>query len=249
VAFTDANTGTVVGSSGTILRTTNGGTTWTSQVSGTGNGLNGVSFVDANTGIVVGDNGTILYTVNGGTTWIGLASGTTYSLNGVSYGDATSITVVGQYGTVLRSTNGGASWTSQWSGITSDLYAVSFTDGNTGTAVGAQGRILRTNTGGVLVSVGSRINPDVPQRIYLSQNFPNPFNPRTTIVYRVESRESVELRVFDILGREVVTLVNEVQDAGLKSVQWDATGVASGVYFYRLRAGNFVDTKKLVVLR
>jgi hypothetical protein len=83
----------------------------------------------------------------------------------------------------------------------------------------------------------------------LAQNYPNPFNPSTKIVYRVKSRESVSLKVYDMLGREVATLVDEIQNAGVKSVEWDATGLASGVYFYRLSAGDRVHTRKLVLLR
>ena len=75
--FTDANNGTAVGECGTILRTTNGGTTWTSQTSGTTNSLWGVSFTDANNGTAVGAYGTILRTTNGGTNWTSQTSGTT----------------------------------------------------------------------------------------------------------------------------------------------------------------------------
>jgi hypothetical protein len=100
----------------------------------------------------------------------------------------------------------------------------------------------------------------VPASFALEQNYPNPFNSRTTIVYRVPSREFVELRVFDILGREVATLVNEIQDTGFKSVDWDvrlrpadsggqASGFASGVYFYRLSTPGFVQTRKLLYTR
>ena len=81
--------------SGTILRTTNGGTTWTSQTSGTTNYLYGVSFTDANTGTAVGDYGTILRTTNGGTTWTSQTSGTTDDLYGVSFTDANTGTAVG----------------------------------------------------------------------------------------------------------------------------------------------------------
>lgn len=83
----------------------------------------------------------------------------------------------------------------------------------------------------------------------LYQNYPNPFNPTTTIQYDSPSAGLVSLKVFDILGREVRTLVNEVQDAGFKSVRFDASRLASGVYFYQLRAGDFTQTKKLLLLR
>jgi hypothetical protein len=83
----------------------------------------------------------------------------------------------------------------------------------------------------------------------LLQNFPNPFNPSTTISYRLPTQCHVTLKVVDALGRDVATLVNTVQEPGEKSVMFDATRVASGLYYYRLKAGTFVDTKKLLVLR
>jgi len=83
----------------------------------------------------------------------------------------------------------------------------------------------------------------------LHQNYPNPFNPSTTIVYQIRSRESVELRMFDVLGRDVATLVNEVKPPGEYSVSLDGSHLASGVYLYRLKAGGGVQTRKLVLLR
>jgi hypothetical protein len=83
----------------------------------------------------------------------------------------------------------------------------------------------------------------------LLQNYPNPFNPSTTIRYQLPSRAHVVLKVFDMLGREVTTLVNGVEERGHKSAQWNSGSVSSGVYFCRIQAGGYVDAKKLVVLR
>jgi hypothetical protein len=83
----------------------------------------------------------------------------------------------------------------------------------------------------------------------LQVNYPNPFNPSTTISYRLPTRSHVMLRVFDVSGRGVATLVDGVEEPGYKSVQWDATGVASGVYFCRLNTGDLVQTRKLLLLR
>jgi hypothetical protein len=88
-----------------------------------------------------------------------------------------------------------------------------------------------------------------PQRFALFQNYPNPFNPRTEIAYQVPGLRDVRLIVFDLRGREVATLVNERQPAGQYSVVFDATGLPSGAYFYRLTAGEFELTRKLIVLR
>jgi hypothetical protein len=91
----------------------------------------------------------------------------------------------------------------------------------------------------------------LPTECVLYQNFPNPFNPTTTILYAIPvgTRHAVSLRVFDVLGREVATLVNEVQDAGFKSVTFDASNLASGVYLYRLQAGSYVSVMKMMVMK
>ena len=107
VYFTDANIGTAVGFRGTILRTTDGGATWTSQTSGTSYYLSGVSFIDANNGIAVGFYGTIVRTTDGGATWNIQTSGTKNTLHSISYSDTNNGTAVGTYGTILRTIDGG----------------------------------------------------------------------------------------------------------------------------------------------
>jgi len=114
------------------------------------------------------------------------------------------------------------------------------------------------NLGGTLIFNGTRCgNPlgiisstaEIPKEFRLYDNYPNPFNPATTIEYGLPSASRVVLRLYDFLGREVTTLVNEAQTAGYHSVRFDASGLASGVYFYRLIAGKFVQTKRMVLVR
>ena len=88
----------------------------------------------------------------------------------------------------------------------------------------------------------------------LLQNYPNPFNPTTKIKYSISSvgaslMKLVQLKVYDILGNEIVTLVNEYKPAGNYKVEFNGTGLPSGVYFYQLKAGNYIETKKMVLLR
>jgi hypothetical protein len=88
-----------------------------------------------------------------------------------------------------------------------------------------------------------------PATFSLGQNYPNPFNPSTAMRYEVPSTSHVTLTVFDMLGREVSVLVNDRREAGVYQVKFDGSNLASGMYFYRLRAGSFVATKRLLLLR
>jgi hypothetical protein len=94
-----------------------------------------------------------------------------------------------------------------------------------------------------------RLSKELPKEFVLMQNYPNPFNPATVIRYSLPVQSYVSLKVYDVLGREIATLVSEVLPAGTYEQRWNAAGVSSGVYFYRLKAGGFVETKKLVLLR
>jgi len=83
----------------------------------------------------------------------------------------------------------------------------------------------------------------------LTQNYPNPFNPTTTLKYQLPASSKVTLKVYDVLGNEVATLLNEEKEAGTYEVMFEASNYSSGVYFYRLQAGSFVETKKMVLMK
>ncbi len=89
----------------------------------------------------------------------------------------------------------------------------------------------------------------IPTDFYLSQNHPNPFNNRTTIKYCVPDKERIELEVFDSSRNKVKTIVKEIKDAGTYKVDIDARNLPEGIYFYRLKAGDFIETKKMILLR
>ncbi len=112
------------------------------------------------------------------------------------------------------------------------------------------GSIVVTNPATqISLRLTSTANTEIPVSFALYQNYPNPFNPVTMIRYSLASAGHVQLKVYNLLGQEVKTLVNGTQDAGYKTVEFDASSLSSGVYFYRLTAGSFTDVKRMMVVR
>ena len=150
---------------------------------------------------------------------------------------------------LFKPTDGGTTWISiQHRGspiICNDIY---FHDIQRGFIIGYDGLILGTTIGGVS-SVELSSDPSKPLTHRLSSNFPNPFNSTTNFSFSTSSQSFVSLRVYDLLGKEVATVVSEGLPAGNYSRKWNAFGLASGVYFYRLQVGSFTETKKLILLR
>ena len=142
------NVGYVAGSGGTILKTTNSGSNWTSLSSGTSNSLNSIFFLNANYGYAVGAAGIILKTINGGTNWVSQNSGINNQLNSVYFTDTATGYAVGVAGTILKTINGGTNWTAVNSGTDTQLNSIYFTDSNHGYIVGVSGTILKTTNGG-----------------------------------------------------------------------------------------------------
>ena len=96
---------------------------------------------------------------------------------------------------------------------------------------------------------GVEENNDIPNEFYLFQNYPNPFNPTTNITFTLPSRSYALLKIYDVIGREIATLVNSVKEAGTYTTTWNAQDCPSGVYFYRLTVGSYTMTRKLLLLR
>ncbi|MCH7774913.1 MAG: T9SS type A sorting domain-containing protein [Bacteroidetes bacterium] len=89
----------------------------------------------------------------------------------------------------------------------------------------------------------------LPTRFVLEQNFPNPFNPVTTIKYEIPSKATVQLNIYNTLGEVILVLVNEEKPVGYYEIEFDASSFASGVYFYRIQAGDFIETKKMILMK
>lgn len=125
-------------------------------------------------------------------------------------------------------------------------YDIDFADSLHGIAVSQNGYIFIYKP--EPTSVDDNAN-EVLKNFCLFQNYPNPFNPSTKIKYQIPSSSKVILKVYDVLGNEIATLVDEFRNAGRYEVTFDATNLSSGIYFYRLQAGNFIETKKMLLLR
>jgi len=232
---------------GTLLRTTDGGTTWTSEATGTSDWLFSIDFVDSEKGWVVGSTGTILHTGDGGISWEMQSSGTSYQLNDVFFVDDFSGWAVGSVGTLLHTSDGGSNWLAGLSGTTHSFHGVHFANHLTGWLAGELGLILATGNGGVVEVEES--DEKVHASTAILDNYPNPFNSVTTIRYYVPFRQRITLMVFDLLGREVAVVKEGWEDVGFKSARFESGVLPSGIYFYRLAGDQGILTKKMIILR
>ncbi|HEY5123242.1 MAG TPA: T9SS type A sorting domain-containing protein [Ignavibacteria bacterium] len=248
-----------------IFKTTNHGLNWTMQfrdsigLSGYPVGDMEIQFINQNTGFSVYYRSPtyikFIKTTDGGSTWDS-ASIPYNKYKALFFADANTGWICGEYYwdsvMIIRTTNAGSNWEVQKKGdkIINSIY---FVNNLTGWAVGLDGTILKTVTGGTTFI--SPVSTELPTKYSLYQNYPNPFNPTTKIKFDIAplSRGAggvlTSLKVFDITGREIQTLVNEKLNPGTYEVTFDGSNYASGVYFYQLRSGEFVETKKLVLLK
>jgi len=240
------------GTNGTkLMYSTDGGANWSSQTTTGALNTYAVWFNDANNGIAGGSTTGGVKTVNGGTTWSALI------VNPLLNNNWTGITGVGSNwwissftNIIWESTNGGTSWSASYTAATGHQY-YHITKARTGNnlyavkGAGAPGQVTK-------YTAPTGINPisgEVPSDYDLSQNYPNPFNPTTNIKFSIPKQGFVTLKVFNSLGMEVATLVNEVTNAGTYIVDFDAGNLTSGVYFYRLQSDNFTETKRMMLIK
>ncbi|MGE5352593.1 MAG: YCF48-related protein [Acidobacteriota bacterium] len=211
-------------------------------------------FSDENKGWVAGEEafspnakGIILMTTNGGKSW----KSTLFpegSIRKITFADSKNGWAVGDTGFIAHTTDGGESWRRMNSGISSlRLLDVSAVGGNV-FAVGEGGLILSTEYKGLQISQTADYRSGATEYC-LSQNFPNPFNPETQIRFTLKNESRVTLKVFDLLGAEVRTLLSGYLPAGEHRVNFNGTSLPSGFYFYQIRAGEFTDTKKMLILK
>jgi len=221
-----------------ILHTFNGGKDWIGQ--GPPGGfldLYSVFFIDTSRGWVIGTTaphptGYIAFTTDGGENWIQGKSSLNSTPRSVFFTDSINGWVCCNDGEIAHSTDGGRNWMNQQSNTSNSLESIFFLNKNNGWAVGDYGLILHTTNGGGTTSVP--IRTQTPITFSLSHNFPNPFNPTTTIRYAIPVKGNVNLSVFDLLGNRIAVLQNGPQDQGEFEKVFDAKGLSSGIYIYRI---------------
>ena len=228
-------------------RSTNQGDTWAPADSGMGLEYRevGSTFARITTKIFTVVEGRLYRSTDQGLSWGRVGTSASFGELGIFPATGNTLFNVNESG-IQFSNDFGASWTSFNSGLSdSTLYACTanskffFVNGKNG--------LWRRPISDFVTSIAVHEHP--VNEFRLNQNYPNPFNPSTTIRYALPSRAQVTLTVFNTLGQHVATLVNEIQDPGYHDVRFDGSGLASGVYFYRLQAGDVVQSKKLIVLR
>ena len=265
IAFSDENTWYLCGrytipypppygtSFSEIRKTTNSGSNWVVLVSiqELSYSIYRIFFINNNTGFFNAySSSSLSRTINGGNTWdagVYGAGNYKYYYN-FSFPDLNTGWFIGDQ--IIKSTNGGLNWTTMSTQYGSNFKGIFFHNNLTGWMVSNGGLIIKTTTGGITGI--TPISSQIPNQFSLSQNYPNPFNPSTKIKFQIPSSGSVAqtfLSVYDVLGREVATLVNQQLQPGTYEVDWDASAYPSGVYFYKLSVGDYSETKRMVLLK
>jgi len=276
VSFIDSLQGWAASYGGQIFHTVDGGFTWEFQDSTALEyiiPLRDIQFTTADSGWAVGGiagTSIILRTSDGGENWSSYVSPrsitppdtlplTIASLKEIRMLNSKTGWIVGSINGpayIMKTTDGGVTWKDE-TPKNEDKYfqgfeSISMLDSQHGFIVGSDGRLYETTDGGEITEVVN--NPIVNGDFSLSQNYPNPFNPTTKIKYNVpliakSKMSNVKLTVYDVLGRKISTLVNGIKQPGNYEVNFNADGLSSGIYYYELKSGNYVSTKKMIFMK
>ncbi|HMQ99015.1 MAG TPA: YCF48-related protein [Ignavibacteria bacterium] len=270
IEFIDSVSGFITDQRGNLLRTTNGGNSWSTIAFGDGNYLSSIFFHNTLTGYIGNADG-ILKTTNGGNSWQSIPiniSGEHFSVSSIDFTNISTGYLVGityhsyylKSGVIFKTINGGINWYHVSDNSTipylqhRGFNSIDFVNDSIGFICGDRGTLLKTSNGGFLPIGLQNVSYEILQKFSLFQNYPNPFNPQTKIKFAVPSSvkgqtSNVKLIIYDLLGREVTTLVNKELKPGTYEADWDGSNYSSGVYFYKIISGDFVETKKMVLMK
>ncbi len=228
-----------------IWRSTNNGVNWTSSGTSQTGAVTIFGAVQHPNGTIYMNNlGTCLRSTDDGVTWTTVSLGWFQQL--WCFTIAGSTLMFGTPDGLYKSTDNGGTWTNHKDGLMWTQVGYLAADANGYVFAGTQSGLYKSSQP---VNAVKELNDAIPSSYSLEQNYPNPFNPTTKFEFRITNREFVLVKVFDVLGREVATLVNEELHPGTYQTEWNAEGKASGVYIYRLTAGEFTETRRMVLIR
>jgi photosystem II stability/assembly factor-like uncharacterized protein len=282
-------------SSGTIIRTTDGGAVWTNFSSAGGMYIYDVDVVNDSVAFIATglQENSIYRTKDYGVTWDLMYNTSIASLFSVAFANDTVGFAAGQQGQFYFTTDAGVNWTKVPCDSNYDFFSIDITNFPQGIISGTDGRLMgftMTNAGPVTYTIPSGTNSSlfsissskknnaggytiviagangnilryhdpatsvsvptlVPSAFSVEQNFPNPFNPSTTIRFSLNRPMSVSVAIYDMLGRRVQTLAEQEYAAGPQQITWDASGLSSGVYYYTIRSQDAVITKKALLMK
>lgn len=257
ISFLNSLTGYALTTDGFVCRTSNGGVNWSVNfIQNLTNQAVLMTFYNNSTGYITDKSQRLYKTNNGGNNWqsFTIVNNTSYDiLRGFFYdlntGWITSYAPDSNRGLVYKTFNGGVNWGQQYVGTDQQIRAINFIDANTGWIAGYNGIIYKTTNGGGDPIGIQQISNEVPKNYNLSQNFPNPFNPQTSISFELSHKSFVKLIVYDLTGKEIIDLTNQSLNPGKYLVSWDAGNFPSGTYFYKLETTDFIQTKKMVLIK
>lgn len=250
VKFINKNIG-FTGGKGITFKTTNAGVNWIDVSPSNTSELSHCDFKDEYRGIIAGgsnfsQNGVIYRTSNGGINW-SAHNTNTGALKFVQYLPNGNILVVGNNAILMSHTDGNI-WYPLSSAVTSFFHDAHFINNLTGYGVGNNGVIIKTVSGGIAVGI-SNLSSEIPASFKLHQNYPNPFNPSTKIKFELPESGNVNLKIYNSIGQEVRTLLNENIHAGVYEYFFDAGTLSSGVYYYKLSTGETSQIMKMILLK
>ena len=258
MAISRSNPGIMFATSGSVVyRSTDAGVTFTNVTSGLPNRTITSVYVhpdSSNVAVLTYSGfgaGKVYKTTNGAASWVNISGNLPDSpVNDVLIfypGISTSIYYAAMDVGVFFTNNYGTTWTELADGLPNTVAMhLDYHQASNKLRIGTHGRgVWQTDAALGLVN----FNNEVPASYSLQQNYPNPFNPVTTIKYDVVKDGLVKLSVFDVLGKELKSIINQVQAAGKYTVQFDASQLTSGVYFYKLETGGFTETKKMMLVK